>query len=164
MINIEQTATIGIIGVVVLTGFLLARETETKTKELAVMVERVATLTKRLEIEAAKQPDAIHVGETNEGQEGPSRSEQTKLPEMTAETKEEYVKRNTAPVERIEFADMLELRVGDTVIYASGAQGRVLRIAPMEGSWVVETTHGKGEYMRWGTEAHDGDGIRGVVK
>ncbi len=147
MINIEQAATFGIIGLAMLIGLMLARETETKTKELAVMAERVATLTKRLEVEAAKQPDAIPV---------------TALP--MGETKEEYVKRNTAPINRIEFADMLELRVGDTVIYASGAQGRVLRIALMGGSWVVETTHGKGEYMRRGTEAHGGDGIRRIVR
>jgi len=148
MINIEQAATVGIIGIVVLTGFPLAREIEMKTKELAAMTARVETLTKRLEVEAAKQPDAIQLA----------------TPQITTETKEEYIKRNTAPIDRIEFADMSELKVGGMVIYTSGDRGRVLRIKPKEGSWEVETTHGKGEYMRWGTETHDGDGIRGIVR
>lgn len=148
MTTVEKGATFGVIGLVMLAGFFLVQEINAKTKEIVGLTDKVTALTKRLEVEKAKQPDAIQLA----------------TPQITTETKEEYIKRNTAPIDRIEFADMLELRVGDTVIYTSGAQGRVLRIAPMEGSWVVETTHGKGEYMRWGTEAHDGDGIRGVVR
>lgn len=143
MITIEQGATIGIIGVVMLTGLLLTREVDKRTKEVNDLSDRVLELTKRLEIEAAKQPDAIH---------------------LTTETKEEYVKRNTAPINRVEMVDVSELKAGDTVIYSSGARGRVLRIAPMAGSWVVETTHGRSEYMRWGTETHDGDNIKWVVR
>lgn len=148
MITIEQGATIGIIGVVMLTGFLLTREVDKRTKEVNSLSDRVLELAKRLEIEAAKQPDAIQLTE----------------PQVTTETKEEYVKRNTAPINRVEMVDVSELKAEDTVIYSSGARGRVLRIAPMDDCWVVETTHGEGEYMRWGTETHDGDNIKWVVR
>lgn len=148
MITIEQGATIGIIGVVMLTGLLLAREVDKRTKEVNILSDRVLALTKRLEIEAAKQPDAI----------------QLTTPQVTTETKEEYVKRNTAPINRVKMVGVSGFKVGDTVIYASGARGRVLRIAPMDNSWVVETTHGTGEYGQWGTEAHGGDNIKGVVR
>jgi len=148
MITTEQALALGIVGVGVLAGFLLSREIDAKSKKIVELTANVAALTQRLEIEAAKQPDAIKLT----------------TPQITTETKEEYVKRNTAPTEHVSFPDMLTLKVGDTVIYASGARGRVLRIAAMESSWVVETTHGTGEYAQWGTEAHGGDNIKGVVR
>ena len=148
MITTEQALAIGVVGIGILAGFLLSQEINAKTKEIVGLTDKVTELTKQLEVEKAKQPDAI----------------QLTTPQITTETKEEYVKRNTAPITRVEIVDVSELKIGDTVIYASGERGRVLRIAPMEDSWEVETTHGEGEYMRWGTEAHDGDGIRGIVK
>ena len=154
MITTQQADAIGFFGFVcffvfaTIMGIMMAQEINARTKEVNILSAKVVELTKRLEIEAAKQPDAI----------------QLTTPQITTETKEEYVKRNTAPIERVSVPNMLVLNIGDTVIYASGARGRVLRIAPMADSWVVETTHGQGEYMRWGTEAHDGDEIRGIVK
>jgi len=154
MITIEQGNTIGFIGFVcffvfaMITGLMMAQEISARTKEANTLSAKVAYLTKRLEIEKAEQPDAILLT----------------TPQVTTETKDEYVKRNTAPINRIKAVDVSELKVGDTVIYASGARGRVLRIAPMENSWVVETTHGRGEYGQWGTEAHEGDNIKGVVR
>lgn len=143
MTTVEKGATFGVIGLVMLAGFFLVQEINAKTKEIVGLTDKVTELTKQLEVEKAKQPDAI---------------------QLTTETKEEYVKRNTAPTEHVSFPDMLTLSIGDTVIYASRARGRVLRIAAMESSWVVETTHGTGEYGQWGTEAHGGDNIRGVVR
>lgn len=65
MITTEQALALGIVGVGVLAGFLLSREIDAKSKKIVELTANVAALTQRLEIEAAKQPDAIKLTTPN---------------------------------------------------------------------------------------------------